>query len=288
MDKDPFKEQLRSVIEAALAEDIGSGDITSELLIPEDVQAQMSFIAREGMVVCGTSVPGEVYKQLSSEVEVDEISDDGTLVPAGTVLVKVAGPARKILTGERVCLNIMQRMCGIATITHVYAEAVKGTKATILDTRKTMPGMRQLDKYAVRTGGGRNHRMGLDDMVLIKDNHVEIGLRTGGLSIGELVAKARHEVAQNIPIIVECDTLEQVAEVIAAKPDRILLDNMNTRKLKEAVKLVAGRVPLESSGGVTLEMVREIAETGVDFISVGKLTHSAPAADIGADITYYS
>lgn len=283
---------INALIAAALAEDIGSGDITSELLIPDTTQARMRFVAREGVVVCGGFIPVEVYKQLSGEVNVQVLAEEGSLVAAGTAIAEASGPARAILTGERVALNLMQRMCGVATLTHVYVDAVKGTKAIILDTRKTMPGMRSLDKYAVRTGGGQNHRMGLYDMVLIKDNHIEIGMRHEALGIRELVEKTRAQLSSLMPqasslmpIVVECDTLEQLSEALAANPDRILLDNMSLQSLRKAVELTAGRVKLEVSGNVSLDTVRAIAETGVDYISVGKLTHSAPAADIGADVT---
>ena len=238
--------------------------------------------------MCGMFIVTEVYKQLDTMIGVEILEEEGKLVAAGTPLAKITGHARPILAGERVALNLIQRMCGIATLTHVYVDAVKGTKAIILDTRKTMPGLRVLDKYAVRTGGGENHRMRLDDMVLIKDNHIAVGIQDSGFGIEALVKKAREKLTSPIPIVVECDTLEQVAEAIEAKPNRILLDNMSLETLREAVILVAGRVPLEASGGVSLDKVRAIAETGVDYISVGKLTHSAPAADIGADIKTYS
>jgi nicotinate-nucleotide pyrophosphorylase (carboxylating) len=286
-------DSLRSLVTTALAEDIGSGDITSQWLVPELAQADMLLVAREGLVMCGGFVASEVYKQLSSAISCETLEEEGSLVPAATPLVRISGPARQILTGERVCLNIMQRMCGIATLTHVFAEAVKGTQATILDTRKTMPGMRHLDKYAVRTGGGSNHRMALDDMVLIKDNHIAIANRHWGSGIKELIEKARHQLStltpephSPIPIVVECDTPEQVREAVAAMPDRILLDNMSLKKMREAVSIVAGRVKLEASGGVSLDRVRDIAATGVDYISVGKITHSAPAADISADMHF--
>jgi nicotinate-nucleotide pyrophosphorylase (carboxylating) len=184
-----------------------------------------------------------------------------------------------LLTGERTALNIMQRMSGVATLTQTYVQAIAGTKAVLLDTRKTMPGMRILDKYAVRVGGGQNHRMRLDDMILIKDNHIAL---CGGLPAAVKAAQKGGE----LPVVVECDTLEQVKEALAAAPDRILLDNMDNHSLREAVALSAGSVKLEASGGVALESVREIALTGVDYISVGKITHSAPAVDIAADITF--
>jgi len=190
-----------------------------------------------------------------------------------------SGNARALLTGERTALNIMQRMSGVATLTQTYVQAIAGTKAVLLDTRKTMPGMRILDKYAVRVGGGQNHRMRLDDMILIKDNHIAL---CGGLPAAVKAAQKGGE----LPVVVECDTLEQVKEALAAAPDRILLDNMDNHSLREAVALSAGSVKLEASGGVALESVREIALTGVDYISVGKITHSAPAVDIAADITF--
>lgn len=285
----PDPESLIPLIKLALAEDIGPGDITSKLLIPAEKQAVMAFVARENMVACGTFVPELVYGALGSGIKTEAKAQEGALLKKGEVLATASGSLQTLLTGERVTLNIMQRMCGVATIARQYVEAVKGTKAVILDTRKTMPGMRVADKYAVKTGGGQNHRMGLWDMVLIKDNH--IGMGDSGFGIMDLIIKARNSLTQiphpesPIPIVVECDTLEQVKEAIAAKPDRILLDNMSNAMLKEAVAMSAGKIPLEASGGVSLETVRDIAQTGVDFISVGKLTHSAPNVDIGADIT---
>jgi nicotinate-nucleotide pyrophosphorylase (carboxylating) len=273
-------DDLKRIITAALAEDIGSGDITSQLLIPGQTQAEIQFVAREDMVACGTSVPAEVYAQLDKHVKVSAGTEEGKKVKAGTALAKVTGPAQALLTGERVVLNLMQRMCGVATLTRAYVDAVAGTKTIILDTRKTMPGMRMVDKYAVKTGGGQNHRMGLWDAVLIKDNHIAL---SNGVRAAVQKAKAG---ARNIKIIVECDTLSQVEEALAAGPDRILLDNMDTATLRKAVALSAGKIPLEASGGISLDNIRAIAETGVDYISVGRLTHSAPGLDIGADIVF--
>jgi len=284
--KPPATDLIERIIATALAEDTGPGngmgDITSKLLIPGTTQAQMLFVAREGVIACGTFIPAMVYRQLGAKISVEQQAEEGGLVPVGGILAKVTGPAQAILTGERVALNLMQRMCGVATLTHVFVDAVSGTKAVILDTRKTMPGLRELDKYAVRAGGGQNHRMGLYDMVMIKDNHIALAG-----NIADAVRKAR--AGTKLMIEVECDTLEQVAEAVDSQSnsilaDRILLDNMDVATLRRAVKLVAGRIPLEASGGVTLDTVRAIAQTGVDYISVGKLTHSAPAADIGADI----
>ena len=278
MDKN-IRHIFSDIISRALAEDIGQGDVTSNLLIPRSQQAQMAFVAREPMVACGVFIPELVYAQLEPQVSVEVKTPEGSLVEQGTVLAVARGDARALLAGERVALNIMQRMCGIANVTRAYVEAVQGTKAVILDTRKTMMNLRALDKYAVTIGGGQNHRMRLDDMVLIKDNHIAL---CGG--IADAVAKAR--AGCRLPVVVECDTLEQLQEAIAAKPDRVLLDNMNATQLREAVAMTAGRILLEASGGVSLASVRALAETGVDYISVGRLTHSAPAADIGADIVF--
>jgi len=284
------KDDLERIIATALAEDLGAGDITSQLTIPETATAEMAFIAGQELIACGTFIPEAVYRHLG-DAEADICIAEGQFVKKETVLVKVSGNARVLLAGERVALNLMQRMSGVATLTHRYVETVKGTKAIILDTRKTMPGLRILDKYAVRVGGGQNHRLRLDDMVLIKDNHITIGIGDSGLGIRELVENVHTKLfsrkpnpESRIPIIVECDTLAQVKEALSAKPDRILLDNMNTQQLKEAVLVVAGKIPLEASGSVTLATVKAIAQTGVDYISVGVLTHSAPAADIRADI----
>lgn len=266
------------IIRRALAEDIGAGDITSSLLIGEHQQAEMAFVAREEMVVCGTLIPALVFAELGGGITVETHVAEGALAAKGTRIASARGHARTLLSGERVALNLMQRMCGIATLTGEYVKAVSGTKAVILDTRKTMPGLRALDKYAVTAGGGKNHRMRLDDMALIKDNHIAL---CGGVAAA--IAKAR--AGTTLPVVVECDTLAQLADALPARPDRILLDNMDNAMLREAVALAAGNVPLEASGGVSLETVRGIAQTGVDYISVGKLTHSAPAADIGADLT---
>jgi nicotinate-nucleotide pyrophosphorylase (carboxylating) len=271
--------QWNDIIARALAEDIGSGDITSELLIDEFQLAEMAFVARHPMIACGAFIPSMVYTQLNKYIQLEIQAEEGAQLQAGSTLCVARGNARALLAGERVALNLMQRMCGIATLTQRYVQAVAGTKAVILDTRKTMPNLRMLDKYSVTMGGGKNHRMRLDDMVLIKDNHIAL---CGG--VASAVAKAR--AGSKLPLVVECDTLEQVVEAIAAKPDRILLDNMSNEMLRAAVALSAGAVPLEASGGVSLETVAAIAQTGVDSVSVGKLTHSVQAADIGADIVF--
>jgi nicotinate-nucleotide pyrophosphorylase (carboxylating) len=276
----PRGDELARIIDNALAEDIGQGDITSALLVPADQQASMDFVAREPLVACGGFIATCVYERLDVSVRVTLRAAEGIQAQPGSILANAQGPARALLAGERVALNLMQRMSGIATLTARYAAAIAGSKARLLDTRKTMPGLRLLDKYAVRVGGGHNHRLRLDDMVLIKDNHIALA---GG--VAQAVALTRSGLAgRALPIVVECDTLAQVQEALACQPDRILLDNMTLAQLREAVALAAGRVALEASGGISLETIGAIAQTGVDCISVGKLTHSAMAADIGADI----
>ncbi len=272
-------QEIIDIIKRALAEDIGHGDVTSQLLIPENRQAEMAFVAREDMVVCGVFIPELVYNMLGASASASASASEGEFAGTNKVLAVAKGNARALLVGERVVLNIMQRMCGIATLTNQYVKAVAGTKAVILDTRKTMPNLRVFDKYSVTVGGGKNHRMRLDDMVMIKDNHIAL---CGGIK--QAVEKVR--ASTKLPVIVECDNLTQVEEAIIVSPDRILLDNMDNETLKKAVALSAGKIPLEASGGVSLATVRGIAETGVDYISVGKLTNSAPAADIGADIIF--
>lgn len=277
----PEAAEIQRIVKTALAEDIGAGDVTSQLLLSSHTIATLDFVSRKPMVACGLFIPQAVYEALGDKVEVVQRVGEGTAVSAGTSLVVANGAARTLLAGERVTLNLIQRMCGVATLTHAYVQAVSGTKAIILDTRKTMPGLRAFDKYAVRAGGGQNHRLRLDDMVLIKDNHIAL---CGG--VGKAVDAVRHHEKSGLPIVVECDTLAQVKEALVTRPDRILLDNMTAGQLREAVIMVAGKIPLEASGGVTLDTVRKIAESGVDYISVGALTHSAPAADIGADIQF--
>lgn len=269
---------LQRIIATSLYEDIGvSGDVTSGLLIPKALMGTLQFNARQDMVACGAFIPAMVFEQLDSSVKVEIRVEEGARVAAGTTIAVATGAARILLTGERVALNLLQRACAVATVTRQYVEAVATTKAVILDTRKTMPGLREIDKYSVRAVGGVNHRMGLYDMVLIKDNHIALAGSVAGA-----VGAAR--MGSNLPIVVECDTMAQVKEAFDAMPDRILLDNMSLDMLREAVVMCAGQVKLEASGGVNLKTVKDIALTGVDYISVGALTHSAPAVDIGADI----
>ena len=270
---------LERAVLAALAEDIGAGDVTTEATIPDDAVGTAELLLKEPGVVCGLRAAESTFRALDPEVRFDALASDGDLVrdpPA--VVARVSGSERAILTGERVALNFLGRLSGIATLTRRYADAVDGTGATVLDTRKTTPGLRALEKHAVVCGGGRNHRFGLDDAVLVKDNH----LRAAG-SVTRAVELVR--AASDLPVEVECETLDQVGEALEAGVDAILLDNMTPDDLREAVSLTAGRARLEASGGVSLATVRAIAETGVDEISVGALTHSARSLDVSLELT---
>ncbi len=272
---------LERMIAAALAEDIGDGDLTTLSTIPADARLHGVFLAKAGGIVAGLDVAREVFRQLDPAVAFTAHVRDSDLLQPGQRFAEVAGPGRALLTGERTALNFMQRMSGIATATRRYVDAVRGTRAVILDTRKTVPGLRLLDKWAVRLGGGQNHRTGLYDMALIKDNHIAA---VGSLS--EAVRRVRSLDTWGRPIEVEVTTLDQLAEALALDPpvDRIMLDNMDLDTMTAAVRLAGGRVPLEASGGVNLDTVAAIARTGVDYISVGALTHSVVALDISLDI----
>lgn len=267
------------IVLAALAEDIGDGDVTTDNTIPEDTRLTGRFLAKESGIVAGIHVVWRTFALLDPRVELLMLIGDGVCVERGQVIAQVSGPGRAILTGERVALNFLQRMSGIATATRAYVDAVADTHAVILDTRKTAPGLRLFDKWAVRLGGGSNHRIGLYDMALIKDNHiVAVG------SITAAVRAVREGDAKGRQIEVEVTNLAQLAEALATGVDRIMLDNMPLDTMAEAVRLTAGRVPLEASGGISMASVREVAETGVDFISVGALTHSVNALDISLDL----
>jgi len=264
----------------ALAEDLGlAGDITTDAVIAPDVAASGVFAARKPGVIAGTEVAAAAIRHLDPAARFDVFVPDGERVEPGTVIARASGQARALLTAERVALNFLGRMSGIATLTRRYVDAVAGTRALIVDTRKTTPGLRALEKYAVRCGGGMNHRIGLFDAVLIKDNHIAVA---GG--IGAAIAAAQARAGHMVKIEVEVDTLDQLREALQHRIDAVLLDNMTPDQLAEAVRLVAGRVLTEASGGVNLDTVRAIAEAGVDLISVGALTHSAAVLDIGLDI----
>jgi len=265
--------ELIGVVAQALAEDVGPGDVTTAATVPAAARAQARITQKAPGVVFGVDVAESVFRQLDPEISVSRETQEGVWRDGGPVLV-IEGSARAILTGERTALNFLQRLSGVATLTARYVEAVEGTGARILDTRKTTPGLRQLEKAAVAAGGGTNHRVGLYDAILIKENHAELA---GG--VGEAVRRAR-ERAPELALEVECRTLDEVDEALAAGADQLLLDNMTPAELREAVRRVDGRAQLEASGGITLDTLREVAETGVNFISVGALTHSAPALDL--------
>jgi nicotinate-nucleotide pyrophosphorylase (carboxylating) len=280
--KAPAAEQIFQWVAAALAEDIGPGDATTQATIPPQALAHAAIVAREPLVVCGLMLAEAAFNKLSAEVRLQRAAAEGQRVDQGAVLLRIEGPAQAILSAERVALNFVQRLSGIATLTAQYVEAVRGTRAQILDTRKTTPGLRLLEKYAVACGGGVNHRVGLFDQILIKDNHLAALRQAQPNAIAAAVQRARAHFPQ-LKVEVEADTPEQVRQAAAAGADIILLDNMELAQLREAVQIIAGRARTEASGGVTLQTLRAIAETGVDFISVGALTHSARAMDIALD-----
>ncbi len=271
---------VRRAVAAALAEDVGPGDVTTLTTVPAGATCEALLNSRDPGVVAGLPLAIAAFRHLDPSLEIVEHAQDGDAIAPGARLLSIAGRARAVLTAERVALNFAQRLSGIASLTARYVAAVAGTRAVIVDTRKTTPGLRALEKYAVRVGGGRNHRFGLYDGVLIKDNHLAA---TDG--VGGAVLAARHGAPHGLRIEVETDSLEQVREAIEAGADAILLDNMPPETMRQAVDLIAGRAIAEASGGITLETVRAAAESGVDLISVGALTHSAPALDLGLDFT---
>jgi nicotinate-nucleotide pyrophosphorylase (carboxylating) len=265
-------------VRRVLAEDLGEGgDITSAATIRADARFSADLAAREPIVVASLDLAAAFFRALDENVVIEKEASDGSAVEAGAVLLRLKGNARAMLTAERSALNTLQHMSGIATLTRRYVDAIAGTGAVLLDTRKTIPGLRALEKYATRMGGAQNHRMRLDDGVLIKDNHVAVA---GGVGAAVRAAK---EANTSLEIQVEVDRIEQIEEALAAGADRLLLDNMDPPTLRRAIEIVSGRVPLEASGGVRLETIRAIAETGVNFISLGRITQSAPAVDIGMD-----
>lgn len=270
---------LESVVKAALTEDIGSGDITTLLTIPHDLTAEGTLIAKESGVIAGQELAWVVFRDFFTQTAYEPLVRDGSHVKSGKAIGKVSGKARTILSGERVALNFLQRLSGIATTTAKYVEQVKHTKARIVDTRKTTPGLRRLEKYAVTCGGGYNHRFGLDDGVLIKDNHIAAA---GGIT--PAVEAAKVQAPHTLKIEIEVNDLTQLQEAIKAGADIVMLDNMTIEDMRRAVSIADGKVLLEASGGVNLKSVKEIAETGVGIISVGALTHSAQALDISLDI----
>ena len=272
---------LDEFVRRVLAEDLGTGgDVTSNATIAADARFTAEMNARQSIVVAGIDIAAAFFRALDPDVSIEQPVKDGERVVHGTTLMRLAGKARAMLTAERSALNTLQHLSGIATLTRQYVDAIEGTGAVLLDTRKTIPGLRVLEKYAVRIGGGQNHRMRLDDGVLIKDNHVAV---CGGVAEAVRKAKAANT---GLQVQVEVDRIDQIKPALSAGADRLLLDNMDPAQLREAVRLVAGRVPLEASGGVTLESIRFLAETGVNFISLGRITQSAPAVDIGLDYSF--
>lgn len=277
--KAKLPKETRELIRKALAEDLGGvGDLTSEALVPAKARARARLIAREAGTLAGVEVAAMVFREVSRSVKAKVLVKDGSAFRAGDVLLEVSGPARAILTAERTALNFCRHLTGIASATAKYVERTKGTRARIYDTRKTTPLLRALEKYAVLCGGGVNHRMGLYDGILIKDNHVQ-----AAGSVKAAVGAARRNRKRRVPIQVECDTLAQLEEALEAGADLVLLDNMPPARLRRAVRLVGGRIPVEASGGINLKTVGAIAKTGVDRISVGAITHSAPQVDLALD-----
>ncbi len=275
--------QIEEIIDRTLAEDLGRGDVTTEALIHGHQQGTgLIVIQREG-ILAGIEVAKQVFHRVDPNLKVDILLEDGARVKPGSKAAKVAGNIASILKAERVALNFLQRLSGIASETSCYVERVEGLPVRIMDTRKTTPGLRGMEKYAVRLGGGENHRMSLGDGILIKDNHLA-ALRRQGLDIKEIMARARQSVPQRLKVEVEVRTVPEALEAAGAGADIIMLDNMNLEDMRKAVKSVHGRALIEASGGITLDNVRAVAETGVDFISIGALTHSAKALDISLEL----
>ncbi len=277
--------ELREVVSRALAEDLAWGDLTTEALVPAGLAAHAEVLVKAPGVLAGLPVLALVFTTLDSATQVESLVEDGSRVEPGQVVARVVGLASSLLSAERTALNFVQRLSGIATATARHVEAIKGTGAAIIDTRKTVPGLRSLDKYAVRMGGGQNHRRNLSDGVLIKDNHL-VAIAAGGRTLLDAVKEARQRWPHTVKVEIEVDRLDQIPDALAAGADIILLDNMEPEELREAVRLVAGRALAEASGGVTLESVRAIAEAGVNLISVGALTHSVRALDVSLELSY--
>jgi nicotinate-nucleotide pyrophosphorylase (carboxylating) len=291
------KLQIEEIVDRALAEDLGKGDVTTEALIPSDQRGTGFIVAKKEGILTGTGAAKQVFYRVDPELKVEILLEDGTRVKPGSRVAKVSGSVASILKAERVALNFLQHLSGIASETNRYIEAVKGLPVRIMDTRKTTPGLRSLEKYAVKVGGGENHRMNLGEGILIKDNHLAV-LRSQGLNIKEIVAKARQNApvslrgakrrsnlqARQTQVEVEVGTVSEALEAVEAGADIVMLDNMNLEDMRKAVKSIHGHALIEASGGITLGNVRAVAETGVDFISIGALTHSARALDISLEL----
>jgi nicotinate-nucleotide pyrophosphorylase (carboxylating) len=273
--------EIEAAVTRALAEDLGrAGDVTSTATIPEGTQARAAVVARAAGVIAGLPLVEATFRKLAPEIEIGAMVRDGASVAPRTTLMQIAGPARAVLAAERTALNLLGHLSGVASATHEFVRAAAGTRLRICCTRKTTPGLRALEKYAVRCGGGFNHRFGLDDAILIKDNHIAVA---GG--IRPVLERAKAAAGHLVKIEIEVDTLDQLGEVLAVgMADAVLLDNMDAATMRKAVAMVGGRIPLEASGGITLETIAEIAATGVDYASSGSITHSAPSLDVALDI----
>jgi nicotinate-nucleotide pyrophosphorylase (carboxylating) len=277
------KFQIDEIIDRALAEDLGKGDVTTEALIPGRRRGMGLIVAKREGILAGINVAKQVFQRVDPELKVELHLEDGARVKPGSEVARVSGSVASILKAERVALNFLQRLSGIASQTNRYVEAVRGLPVRIMDTRKTTPGLRALEKHAVKVGGGENHRMGLGDGVLIKDNHLAV-LGSQGLSIREIVAEAKQNAPQGLSIEVEVESVSQALEAVEAGADIVMLDNMSPEDMGKAVKSIRGRALIEASGGITLDNIRAVAETGVDFVSVGALTHSVSALDISLEL----
>ena len=277
--------EIHDLIDRALQEDLSIGDATTDALVPPDLQATATLFAKQLGVLCGVEVAEAVFRRVDPSLRTERALEDGATMERGSVVLRASGSAAHLLTAERTAVNFVQHLSGVATLTATYVEAVRGTGATLIDTRKTLPGLRSLEKYAVRCGGGHNHRRNLGDGILIKDNHIA-ALRGHGMSLGDIVRRAQQRASHTIKVEVEVTTLEEAGEALDAGAELLLLDNMPPDMMRRAVELNRGRAVLEASGGINLETVRAVAETGVDLISVGALTHSAPSIDISMDIEY--
>jgi nicotinate-nucleotide pyrophosphorylase (carboxylating) len=277
------KLQIEEIIDRALAEDLGRGDVTTEALISADRRGTGFIVAKKEGILASINVAKQVFHRVDPELKVEVLLEDGAQIKPGSKLANVSGSIASILAAERVALNFLQRLSGIASETNRYVEAVNGLPVRIMDTRKTTPGLRSLEKHAVKVGGGENHRMSLGDGILIKDNHLAV-LRSQGLNTKQIVARARQNSPQRLPVEVEVGTVSEASEAAEAGADIVMLDNMSLEDMREAVKLIHGRALVEASGGITLDNVRAVAETGVDFISIGALTHSARALDISLEL----
>ena len=275
--------QVKQLIAQAIAEDLGQGDVTTEALVPKTLQGRASITAKARGIIAGVEIAKQVFLKVDPELNLAIIIEDGTEVKPGDIVAKIEGMVASILKAERVALNLLQRLSGIASETNQYVRAVNGLPVQIIDTRKTTPGLRTLEKYAVRVGGGKNHRMHLGDDILIKDNHLA-ALRHQGLGIKEIVTRTRQKASPKLRIEVEVKTPQEAVEAVGAGADIIMLDNMSLKDMRQAVQLIKGRALIEASGGITLDKVRAVAETGVDLISIGALTHSVKALDISLEL----